>query len=395
MSLSLQRSVAFNWGVTEVHGWGLVGLHTALYLLDEGHVPFSLSEPRLDTLRPANRARLEPFLGVSARLRAAIAAQHSACVRLEGVDALLALGNDFLPALANQATLGERNIGVLPGEGTRLGPDCIQRANEYERIVCHSNYMAGLLRDHGVRDVALALQGVDPDDVGPCPGPRPGRFEGRFVIFSGGKLEFRKGQDIVCQAFKAFHQRHPEALLVTLWNNLWPEIALTMAESRLAPAAPRIIPDVGVDLDGWCLDNGLAEGSFLNMRLLPREALPTLLWDCDLAVFPNRCEAGTNLVAMEAMACGVPCALSANTGHLDLIADDRCYPLKDQAVVPNIDGGRLLWGETAPEALLDAMEAAYQDREGARAKGQAASRFILGERTWRHFARTFLKVALA
>ena len=44
-----------------------------------------------------------------------------------------------------------------------------------------------------------------------------------------------------------------------------------------------------------------------------------LLKQADLAVFPNRCEGGTNLVAMEAIACGVPTVLSANSGHLDLL----------------------------------------------------------------------------
>ncbi len=45
------------------------------------------------------------------------------------------------------------------------------------------------------------------------------------------------------------------------------------------------------------------------------------------AVFANRAEGGTNLVAMECMACGVPTILSRNTGHLDLIEDANCYPL--------------------------------------------------------------------
>ena len=37
----------------------------------------------------------------------------------------------------------------------------------------------------------------------------------RFLIFSGGKMELRKGQDIVLAAFKIFARRHPEATLVT------------------------------------------------------------------------------------------------------------------------------------------------------------------------------------
>ena len=47
--------------------------------------------------------------------------------------------------------------------------------------------------------------------------------------------------------------------------------------------------------------------------------MPDVLRRADVALFPNRCEGGTNLVAMEAAAVGVPVVLSANTGHLDVI----------------------------------------------------------------------------
>ena len=59
--------------------------------------------------------------------------------------------------------------------------------------------------------------------------------------------------------------------------------------------------------------------------------MPEVLREVDVAVFPNRCEGGTNLVAMEALASGLTCILSKNTGHLDLIRADNCLPLATQA----------------------------------------------------------------
>ena len=41
-----------------------------------------------------------------------------------------------------------------------------------------------------------------------------------------------------------------------------------------------------------------------------------VMQEADVALFPNRCEGGNNLVALEAIASGVPTILSANTGHL-------------------------------------------------------------------------------
>lgn len=395
MSLNLERPLLINWGVTEAHGWGLVGLHTMLYLMDNGIVPLLTLEPRLDTLQPQNRARIEPSLAPSAKLRAMLDQVRQATgthsVRIPGYTCLLALSKDIGPPLSGSPEIGDRNIGVLPGEGAKLDAAAVERANSYDRIIAHSTYMVGLLREAGVRDARLALQGIDPTDM--KPGPKSGRFGDRFVVFSGGKLEYRKGQDISLRAFQIFHQRHPDALLVTLWNNLWPQLSMDMAQSSIATAPPAIVND-SLDLNGWCVANGLAPGSFLNVGFLARSDLAPLMWDCDLAIFPHRCEAGTNLVAMEAMACGVPSILSVNTGHLDLVAPGRCYMLADQKPVPpSQGGGRDLWGESSVEELVERMEEAYQNRDEARRRGLAASDYMLKHRTWRNFAQNFIRVA--
>src|SRR5262249_20952404 len=57
-------------------------------------------------------------------------------------------------------------------------------------------------------------------------------FRDRFVVFSGGKFEVRKGHDIVIAAYKIFQDRHPDAMLVAAWFNAWPETMDLMRESR-------------------------------------------------------------------------------------------------------------------------------------------------------------------
>ena len=49
--------------------------------------------------------------------------------------------------------------------------------------------------------------------------PVPRLLQARFVVFSGGKLEIRKGQDIVIQAFKKLLEICPDALLIASWCN--------------------------------------------------------------------------------------------------------------------------------------------------------------------------------
>ena len=69
----------------------------------------------------------------------------------------------------------------------------------------------------------------------------------------------------------------------------------------------------------WLEVQGIPRANFVVPGILNSAQMASLLKQADLAVFPNRCEGGTNLVAMEAIACGIPTVLSANSGHLDLM----------------------------------------------------------------------------
>jgi glycosyltransferase involved in cell wall biosynthesis len=104
----------------------------------------------------------------------------------------------------------------------------------------------------------------------------------------------------------------------------------------------------------------------------------------DVALFPNRAEGGTNLVAMEAMACGVPAILSRNTGHLDLIEAGNCFTLDAQRPLEGSEAGWgdvAGWGESDVEEAVAALERAYRDRDAARAVGARGAE-TLSRLTW-------------
>ncbi|WP_341992771.1 glycosyltransferase family 4 protein, partial [Azorhizobium sp. AG788] len=310
-------NLAFTWQLTEVHGWGLVGVHTALYLADMGRPLLLLERPLMGTLRPENRAKLQPLEGPCQQIIAMADNAKGHMLLLKEFDVLHALGNGFTAGGPSSRFRGRRNVGVIAYENTRFTPEVMARARQYDRIVVHSTYNKQLLEIWGFDNVGLSFQGIDPAEM--VEASPSGRFGDRFVVFSGGKLEFRKGQDIVLAAFLRFRQRHPEALLVTAWQNAWPEVGMTMAESPLVPMPPRILPNRMVDVKTWAMENGADEEGFLDLGFLGRNQIAGVLADCDAALFPNRCEGATNLVAMEAMACGVPVVLSNNTGHRDLL----------------------------------------------------------------------------
>lgn len=386
-------NLAFTWQLTEVHGWGLVGVHTALYLADQGRPPLLLEKPLMGTLRPENRAKLQSLEAPYQQIATMADNAKGHMLLLKEFDVLHALGNGFTAGGPSGRFRGRRNIGVIAYEDTRFTPEVMARARQYDRIIVHSTYNRQLLEIWGFDNVGLAFQGIDPSEM--VEAAPSGRFGDRFVIFSGGKLEFRKGQDIVLAAFLRFRQRHPDALLVTAWQNAWPEVGMTMAESPLAPKPPRVLPNNMVDVKTWAMENGADEEGFVDLGFLGRNQIAGVLADCHAAVFPNRCEGATNLVAMEAMACGVPVVLSNNTGHRDLLksatqGDDLCLTLDRQVPVADRDGSRFGWGESSVDELVEALERLYADRAAAKARAARAKAFIRTERSWHAFAEAFV-----
>ena len=229
----------------------------------------------------------------------------------------------------------------------------------FDRIVVGSSWNRDALRDMGIAS-RLVFQGVDTDLFRPL---RKRLFKDRFVIFSGGKLEFRKGQDLVLKAFSQFSKRHSDALLVTAWRS--PEEQKWFSSINLSKICEPIVQqqDVKAAIENWIRANGVDARQFICLEAVPNRLMPEIFREVDLAIFPNRCEGGTNLVAMEALSSGVTCAISANTGHLDIIKFDNCLALKDQKTVDELPSSSEGWGESNVEEILEAMEKIYTSND--------------------------------
>jgi glycosyltransferase involved in cell wall biosynthesis len=144
------------------------------------------------------------------------------------------------------------------------------------------------------------------------------RSDGRFRVFSGGKSEYRKGQDLVLEAFSIFAKKHPDAELVAAWSSPWPHLSRTF-DGVTRIGGPPTATDGSPDYRTWALRYGISPQQFTLIPQIPNYLFPKVLSEIDVAVFPNRIEGGTNLVAMECLACGVPTILAAGYGHDDLI----------------------------------------------------------------------------
>jgi glycosyltransferase involved in cell wall biosynthesis len=389
----MRQRVAINWSVSSFFGWGVYALNLALQWSNDpdiepmSTVPINLDEIRVDPIR---WRALQPFLALSRALQDASPPLGSSRYRLE---CPVLSDIDLRPGCLDHWITGQPTIGVTFFDTAHLGAEIVARARSLPLIVAGSEWNRRILNEHGIADAVTVLQGVDPTLFHPA--PAGGWLGQRFCVFSGGKLEYRKAQDIVLAAFRVFAERHKEALLVTAWHCPWAELARSLDASGLA-VPMRFHPAGGVDVIGWAASNGIDADHILDLGAVPNREMPAILREMDVAVFPNRCEGGTNLVAMECMACGVPVVLSRNTGHLDLFDGDNCFALQQQTPHEGYGAGLGAvpgWGESSVAEVVDTLERVFTDRAAAQRRGRLAAD-NMARLTWKRTAERLKDLVL-
>lgn len=382
--IGTRRPLVFSWGVSSFFGWGNYGLNLLLALVDHpDYAPFPVTAYNQTdvVVDPLREARILSVTEQAREIWQVMARTDSPVIEMN-VPVLQALGVDLFssPAAHGKTVTGRPNIGVVFLEHATLSEGGRARGEQYALIVAGSSWNERVLRANGITATTTVLQGVDTSLFHPA--PRSNVLPGRFIVFSGGKLEFRKGQDMVLAAFRAFHQRHPEALLLTAWHSPWTDFAAT-ATGRADITAPVVAADGSPDAVAWAVANGIPAEAVVAIGPTPNIAMPHVIREADVALFPNRCEGGTNLVAMECMACGIPTILSANTGHLDLLAGgDVALRLDRQGQVRRDGMDTTDWGESDVEEIVENLESVWRDRDAAAATGASAARFM-AKMTWK------------
>ena len=131
-----------------------------------------------------------------------------------------------------------KHVGVTFFECSRFLQKDLDILNQFDLVISGSRWnQALLLKRQGIDSCAyLVHQGVDTAVFNPEPVPR--FLKRSLVIFSGGKLENRKGQDIVIAAFRLLLRQYPDALLIAAWGNVGHVGLKTIAASPHVQGAP-------------------------------------------------------------------------------------------------------------------------------------------------------------
>ena len=357
--------------LSTISGYGIYGLQIVMQFLRRGGQQVILARaPAVTTVPPLAQKRLDPIFDLARKLDDFIKKNPKELLSFNHA-VLHGCSSDFSGFEGQDMVWGKPNVGCAAIEHLVATDHGRAIAKNYDLFIAISRWNADYLKSLDVGPVHLCHQGIDTALFNP--GPKSGLWNDRFVIFSGGKFEFRKGQDIVLAAYKRFREKHPDALLVACWQNLLPPDGAAFALAGHCAEMPKAAANYGLDLMSWLVRQGLPPGSFIDLPFTHNLLMPSVLRECDVAVFPNRCEGGTNLVAMEAMACGVPTYVAANTGQKDLAEMLGCAaftaqkPVKAPASMQTVAD----WGETEVDEVVAAFEQVYARRAEARTKALA------------------------
>ena len=267
----------------------------------------------------------------------------------------------------------------------------VENARGYDLILGGSSWCRDRMVEKGISNCDVLIQGIDPAIFHPL---EDRKEDGRFVIFSGGKFELRKGQDLVLRAVKIMQDKYPDVWLINCWFNLWPASTRLMCYSRHILFEPHDNESWSHTMMRTCHLNGLDTRRIQTFELVPQDRQRELFRQSDIGVFPNRCEGGTNLVLMEYMACAKPAIVSMTSGHKDIVSQDNALLLRQLAPYQVKDAhGNLIarWEEPSLDELVAQLEYAYHHKAALRSVGRRAGE-DLKSFTWAHSAAALNRI---
>jgi glycosyltransferase involved in cell wall biosynthesis len=387
------QPVLLNWGINAYSGWGLVGLNLLLHWANDPDLRVAMGAP----ITANEMAGVDPLRIIATR-DAILASNQFQSELQRAKNGTRTLPMRIVEGLGNGlyfegGLTGTRTVGRCIFEDTNLDR-LDEKLAKYDLLVTASHWNADLLKANCRKPVEIVFEGIDPSLFHPA--PKSGLLDpSRFYIFSGGKVEFRKGHDLVLLAFREFSRRHADAMLVTLWHSPWPQLSVGFKGRLDVPLGQT--REGAIDVKNWVAKNGIDPAKVLEIAPVPNAMMPGLLREMDCALAPSRAEACTNLLAKEAMACGVPVILAPNTGVKDLIAGDNAFALTRQTPVRD-DGpaGTEGWGESDVDEIVEALERLYSDSALRKKIGANGAEWIVKEdRTWAHHARELKSLLLS
>lgn len=386
--MSNNRDVVLAWQLSDQFGWGIAGLNIFMnFVVDKSFRPsmlYAIESNQIAGLDPLRKKILQKDFdrsNVNSKLlQENLNAPHVEAVKVD-CPVVHCMGNGLQSS--SSKLKGSSNIGRLVFEG-RTPLDAKERLKEYDAIVVASQWNMDVIQSLTNVPVYLNHEGVDRSLFSIMPKSSIVSPE-LFCVFSGGKPELRKGQDLVLAAFKIFSENKSNVRLVTAWHSPWLNISRNFCGILDSPLK---VKNEKLDIIGWAVDNGISHDKIIDLGMISNSQAARVLSEMDCTLQLSRCEGGTNFVAMEAMACGVPTILSACTGHLDICKIAPAIPVASKLGGCKLDGAFDFWGEPDIDEVVYNLNILYEYKMNIRPAG----RYSEFQRSWSDHSTDLAKI---
>ncbi len=284
---------------------------------------------------------------------------------------------------------GKYNYGYTVFEN-ELNKNSVLNSKKYDKVVTASTWSYKKLKRAGINNSDLLIQGIDPETFYPGKSPDNNNL---FVIYSGGKFEIRKSQDLIIKAISILQKKHKDIILVNSWFNAWPQTMKSMAQSEFIKYEEKGKTWEEFMLN-MCRINDLDTDRVFSLPLIPNKNLREVYLKSDIGLFPNRCEGGTNLIMMEYMACGKPVIASFNTGQKDILSVENSIMLEKMKkfYLYNSDNQLISdWKEPDLDEIIEKIEFAYHNRDRLKVIGEKAAE-DMKKYSWSKVAENLIKI---
>ena len=387
-------TLLLNWQLSDLFAWGIVGSEIFTYLALKGKFQpvsgFFIADQYLQTIDNLRQKLLAPSFVASNDLfdQLALFSEKNPNQTIKiNLPVVHALGNQL--ATSGFKIEGDVNIGRIVFEVENFKDYSIE-SQKYDGFLVASQWNHDVLKKYTDKPIYLNHEGVDTTKF--YPGPKLGLFDpDEFIVFSSGKVEYRKAQDLVLEVFKRFSRNKNDVKLVTAWQSIY-SFELSQGFRGVLEAGLHVDQKLGADITQWAVDNGIAAEKILDLGQVPHQSMPSVLREMDCALQLSRAEGGTNLVAMECMASGLPTLLSECTGHLDIMGYPNAIPVKvsPQPVAQHILGAQD-WREADVEDAVEKLEVLYAQKK-LHGTSRSSDHF---PRSWMQHSIDFEKFVLA
>lgn len=385
-----QTAAVLAWELTDQHAWGIVGMQLYLnWALHGRFQPVMLYPIDTQAIRSFDLLRrksleqaIEVSNPVSAQLTQKLLVEKNENVSIN-IPVIHALGIEF--GSMTKELRGSSNIGRMVFEFTALKQAKVNEGR-YDCYVVASEWNAQILRASTRTPVYVNHEGVDTSIFHPA--PKSGLFDtDHFLIYTSGKIEYRKGQDLVLEAFRIFSQNKSNVKLVTAWQSVFSQFSKGFQGILERPIT--YDANNSANVKKWAVDNGIDSEKVIDLGLVPHHSIPYVMREMDCALQLSRAEGGTNLVAMELMACGIPTIISDTTGHKDIVHLPNAIPVNTTGQVRIAsDKGSEGWGEASIEDVVEQLERLYELKRS----GKNFRSHELFYRNWKDHAQDLEKI---